>query len=81
MARVVRKRPVDVLTHTVDFTDWMPVGGSITSVATKVVGEDDSALLVDKVTITGPEVSVQLAAGTSRSIYQVYVTATFAEAT
>lgn len=75
MATVIRKRPVDVILHPVDFTGYVPDGRELSVVTAEVVGEEDSALAVDSVTISGLQAIVRLSGGTSEAIYQVYVTA------
>lgn len=76
MAFVLTKRPVDVVEHTLDFTSYLPDGQTVASAVGLVKGETDALLVVDKLVVASPLVTVQLSAGTAGAIYQVYVTAT-----
>lgn len=77
MAFVLTKRPVDVIDHTLDFTNYLPAGVTVASAVSLVKGELDTLLVVNATTVASPLVTVQLSAGTAGAIYQVYVTATF----
>ncbi len=80
MSFVLTKRPVDVIDHTMDFTNYLPEGLAVTAAEAKVVGEADNTLSIVSVTVASPLVTVRVADGTAEAIYQVYVTATFGAA-
>lgn len=77
MSYVVRKRPVDVFTHAIDFTGYFAETDTVASAVVLVVGEGEvTPVLTAAATVADPLVNVALAAGTALVIYQVYVTAT-----
>lgn len=75
MAFVLTKRPVDVIEHTLDFTNYIPSGYRLASAVAKAVGETDALLAIEEVMVATPLVTVRLSGGLVASIYQVYVTA------
>lgn len=77
MSFAIDKRPVDVIQHSLDFTNYLPDGKVVTAATAKVVGEDDNLLVVQAIDVASPLVTLTLEGGTARGIYQVYVTATF----
>lgn len=77
MAYAITKRPIDVIEHTLDFTGYLAEGGTVSSASVLVVGEGEvSPVLTAAATVATPLVHVTVTAGTARTLYQVYVTAT-----
>jgi len=69
----IEKDPYAVLDYSLDFTNWMPDGDTITSisVSAQTISGDASPLTIDSTTNTNYIVTANISAGTAGNIYNV----------
>ena len=72
------KDPASVLDYTLDWTNWMPAGDTISSAtvtATNTVG-DSSSIAVDSTTTTDYKVTADISGGEGGQVYNIEYTIT-----
>lgn len=69
----IEKDPYAVLDYTLDWTDWMPSGDTITSatVTAETISGDSAPLTIDNTTNTTVLVTADISGGTAGNIYNV----------
>jgi len=74
----IKKDPDAYLSYTVDWSDWMPSGGSITSstFTTSTVSGDADPIVIEASTTIGNNAVVEISGGTAGNIYIITNTIT-----
>ena len=67
----IEKDPYAVLDYTLDWTNWMPDGDTITSFPDPIITGDDNSLTLDSTSNTGYIATAILSGGTAGKIYNV----------
>jgi len=74
----IRKSPTDVLDYSVDWTDWLPAGNTVSTSTFTVstISGDTSPLTIDSQSNSGTKSTVFLSGGSDDSVYTVTCTIT-----
>ena len=67
----IEKDPYAVLDYTLDWTNWMPDGDTITSFPDPIITGDDSSLTLDSTSNTNYIATAFISGGTAGNIYNV----------
>lgn len=69
----IEKDPYAILDYTLDWTNWMPSGDTISSISVtaETISGDSSPLAIDSTTNTNYLVTANISAGTAGNIYNV----------
>jgi hypothetical protein len=69
----IEKDPYSVLDYSLDWTNWMPAGDTITSitVTAETISGDSSPLTIDSTTNTSYIVTANISGGTAGNIYNI----------
>jgi len=67
----IEKDPYAVLDYSLDFTNWMPDGDTITSFPDPIITGDDSSLTLDSTSNTDYIATAYISGGTAGNIYNI----------